>query len=388
MGGGARTAYQVGALRAMGQMLQSAPAPAFPFPWLFGTSAGALNATFLAAQAHTGAQALLALADFWSGLRSSQVYRIGLPAWAPAQLLSAGLTLVRQVKQHRALLDNLPLVDTLHRAISLPAIERALGDGTLEALGVTASSYTSGEHLTFCQTREHHPVQPWARPGRRAVFEPITIEHLLASAAIPFLFPAVPLWLDGERAFFGDGSMRQLSPLSPALQFGAQRILAIGAGQPERAGLGRSRADHPSAGTIAGHAMASVFHDTLMADVSRAQRLSDALRLLPTDAAATLPLRPVDVMALQPSASLDALAMDHMQQLPRTTRQTLAGLGVLNSQHGATPSAAALASYLLFEPDFVRALMALGERDAWAQQSELQRFMAPLGTQPAHVAVR
>jgi NTE family protein len=385
MGGGARTAYQVGALRAMGQMLPPAPAATFPFPWLFGTSAGALNATFLAAQAHTGAQALLGLADFWSGLRSSQVYRIELPAWAPAQLLSAGLTLVRQVKQHRALLDNLPLVDTLHRAISLPAIERALGDGTIEALGVTASSYTSGEHLTFCQTREHHPVQPWSRPGRRAVFEPITIEHLLASAAIPFLFPAVPLWLDGERAFFGDGSMRQLSPLSPAIQFGAPRILAIGAGQPERAGLGRSRADHPSAGTIAGHAMASVFHDTLMADVSRAQRLSDALRLLPPEAAATLPLRPVEVMALQPSASLDALAMDHMQQLPRTTRQTLAGLGVLNSQHGATPSAAALASYLLFEPDFVRALMALGERDAWAQQSELLRFMGPLGTQPAHV---
>ncbi len=375
MGGGARTAYQAGVLKALGQMLRDCGHPAFPFPWMFGTSAGALNATFLAAQAQRGPHALLDLADFWMGLRSSQVYRIDTPTWAPSHLVSAGWTLARQVKQHRALLDTLPLVDTLHRAISLPAIEQALHDGTLHALGVTASSYTSGEHLTFCQTRNGHPLQPWSRPGRRAVFEPITIEHLMASAAIPFLFPAVPLWVDGERAFFGDGSMRQISPLSPAIQFGAQRILAIGVGQPERAGLGRSRADQPSAGTIAGHAMASVFHDTLMSDVSRAQRMSDALKLLPPDAAATLPFRPVEVMALQPSASLDELALEHIHQLPRSTRDTLSGLGILNSQQGANPSAAALASYLLFEPDFVHALMAMGERDAWAQQDALRLFV-------------
>lgn len=375
MGGGARTAYQAGVLKALGHMLAERGQAAFPFPWMFGTSAGALNATFLAAQAHRGPQALRDLADFWTALRSSQVYRIDTPAWAPAHLLSAGWTLARQVKQHRALLDTLPLVDTLHRAISLPAIERALHDGTLQALGVTASSYTSGEHLTFCQTRPRHPVAPWSRPGRRAVFEPITIEHLMASAAIPFLFPAVPLWVDGERAFFGDGSMRQISPLSPAIQFGAERILAIGVGQPERAGMGRSRADQPSAGTIAGHAMASVFHDTLMSDVSRAQRMSDALKLLPPDAAATLPFRPVEVMALQPSASLDELALAHIHQLPRATRDTLSGLGILNSQKGAHPSAAALASYLMFEPDFVQSLMTMGERDAWTQQADLMALL-------------
>ena len=388
MGGGARTAYQAGVLKALGQMLRDRGHPGFPFPLLFGTSAGALNATFLAAHAQRGSQALLDVADFWADLRSSQVYRIDVSRWAPAHLLSAGWTLARQVKQHRALLDTLPLVDTLHRAISLPAIEQALHDGTLHALGVTASSYTSGEHLTFCQTRNGHPVQPWSRPGRRAVFEPITIEHLMASAAIPFLFPAVPLWVDGERAFFGDGSMRQISPLSPAIQFGAQRILAIGVGQPERAGLGSRRADQPSAGTIAGHAMASVFHDTLMSDVSRAQRMTDALKLLPPDIAATLPFQPVDVMALQPSASLDELALEHIHQLPRSTRDTLTGLGILNSRQGAHPSAAALASYLLFEPDFVHALMALGERDVWAQQPELQRFVGAAEPTHPNAAVR
>ena len=388
MGGGARTAYQAGALKAMGEMLQGAGVSRFPFPWLFGTSAGALNATYLAAKAHTGSKALLQLAEFWSQLRSSQVYRLDAPAWTPARLITAGLTLARQVKNHRALLDSLPLVDTLHRAISLPSVEQSLNDGTLEVLGVTASSYTSGEHWTFCQTRTGHPVQPWQRPGRLAEFQPITIEHLMASAAIPFLFPAIPLWVRQERAYFGDGSMRQVSPLSPAIQFGAQRILAIGVGQPQRAGLGQSRAEQPSAGTIAGHAMASVFHDTLMADVARAQRMTEALQQMPQQAAAHMPFRPVDVMALQPSESLDDLAMQHVHQLPKATRDTLSGLGVLNGQQGGNSSAAALASYLLFEPDFVQALMALGERDAWAQQDAMLRFLCPEPTPQNHAAVR
>jgi NTE family protein len=388
MGGGARTAYQAGALKAIGHTLQNAGIQRFPFPWLFGTSAGALNATYLAAKAHTGSTALLQLAEFWSQLHSSQVYRLDVPSWAPSHLITAGLTLVRQVKQHRALLDSLPLVDTLHRAISLPAIERSLNDGTLEVLGVTASSYTSGEHWTFCQTRPEHPVQPWSRPGRLAELQPITIDHLLASAAIPFLFPAIPLWVRQERAFFGDGSMRQVAPLSPAIQFGAQRILAIGVGQPERAGLGLARAEQPSAGTIAGHAMASVFHDTLMTDVARAQRMTEALQKLPAQAAANMPFRAVDVMALQPSESLDDLAMKHVHQLPRTTRNTLAGLGVLNRKTGDGASAAALASYLLFEPDFVQDLMALGQRDALEKKDAMLRFLCPEPTPQNHAAVR
>jgi NTE family protein len=286
MGGGARTAYQVGVLKAVGALLASRAAtgagvPAFPFQWLFGTSAGALNAAYLGSIATQGLPALSQLATFWSALHSDRVYQLQAPGWVRANRVVAGLTLARQVRRHRALLDTLPLVDTLHRAIDLQGLERALEQRLIHTLGVTASSYTTGEHWTFCQTRLGHPVQPWHRPGRRSEFQPITIEHLMASSAIPFLFPAVPLWVDGHKEHFGDGSMRQLSPLSPAIQFGARRILVIGVSQPQRAGLAAGGAGEPTAGTIAGHAMASVFHDTLQADVEQAQRVSQTLARLP-----------------------------------------------------------------------------------------------------------
>lgn len=164
MGGGARTAYQAGVLQAIARLLRgdhgttvSAP---FPFRWLFGTSAGAMGAAFLASRAGHGCEALTELARFWRELRSSDVYRLDAPGWARANRLAAGWTLARQVQRHRALLDSLPLVDSLHRAIDLPAIEQALLNGPLEALGVTASSYTTGEHWTFCQTRPDVTTTP------------------------------------------------------------------------------------------------------------------------------------------------------------------------------------------------------------------------------------
>ncbi len=376
MGGGARTAYQAGVLKALATM-QPQGAQAFPFQWLFGTSAGALNAAYLASVAGQGLAALPLLARFWTGLRSEQVYRLEAPGWVRANRLVAGWTLARQVRRHRALLDTLPLVDTLHRAIDLQSLERALEQGTIEALGVTASSYTSGEHWTFCQTRAGVPVQAWHRPGRRADFQPITIEHLMASSAIPFLFPSVPLWVEGHKEHFGDGSMRQLSPLSPAIHFGARRVLVIGVGQPQRSGMVVRADGDPTAGTIAGHAMASVFHDTLQADVEQTQRVSQTLSRLPPSLASALPYRPVDVLAIQPSFSLDELARKHIGELPAPTRNTLAGLGALDTARGAAGSAAALASYLLFEPGFVHALIELGEHDAWRRKDELMRFLAP-----------
>ena len=381
MGGGARTAYQAGVLKALARIVKGAtqtePAGGQPFPfrWLFGTSAGALNASYLASRALLGLQALPALAAFWGDLRSNDVYRLDAPGWVSANRVFAGLTLARQVRRHRALLDTLPLIDTLHRAIDLPGLERSLALGAIEALGVTASSYTTGEHWTFCQTAPGHRLRPWHRPGRRAAFQPITIEHLMASSAIPFLFPAVPLWVQGHKEHFGDGSMRQLSPLSPAIQFGARRVLVIGVGQPQRSGMGARYSTEPTAGTIAGHAMASVFHDTLMHDVEQAQRVSQTLARLPPHIAAALPYHPVQVLAIQPSLSLDELAHQHIGALPAATRNTLKGLGVLDTARASAGSTAALASYLLFEPDFVNALIELGERDAWARLEEMKSFL-------------
>jgi NTE family protein len=391
MGGGARTAYQVGVLKALATMLATGQPESnpqrFPFQWLFGTSAGALNASYLAGRAERGLQALPDLATFWAGLRSRQVYRLDAPGWVRANRLVAGLTLARQVRRHRALLDTLPLVDTLHRAIDLPGVERALAARHIDVLGVTASSYSTGEHWTFCQTRTDHPLHPWSRQGRRASFQPVTIEHLMASSAIPFLFPAVPLWVDGHKEHFGDGSMRQLSPLSPAIHFGARRVLVIGVGQPQRSGLGQRTAGEPTAGTIAGHAMASVFHDTLQSDVEQVQRVSETLKKLSPELAAALPYHPVNVLALQPSFSLDELASKHIGALPASTRNTLTGLGALDTGRGAAGSAAALASYLLFEPEFVHALIELGEADAWRRKADLMEFFAQPSQTAAQVAM-
>ena len=376
MGGGARTAYQVGVLQALAAMLQlqAGNDAKFPFQVLVGTSAGALNVAYLASAAMRGLDAFGDLSLFWSKLRCGDVYDLDVPRWVRVSRLATALTLWRRARQNSALLDNMPLVDTLHRRVSLAAIDESLAQKAIDAVAVTASSYTSGVHWTFCHTARDPKQQAWTRPGRRAEFTPLTIEHLMASSAIPFLFPATPLWVDGHPEFFGDGSMRQVSPLSPAMHLGAHRILVVGVGQPQRSSLvtgaaGPSRG--PSLGGIAGHAMASVFHDTLQADVEQAQRVTQTLHQLPREVAAVLPYRSVEVLAIQPTQSLDALATQHAQLLPKSVRRALGGLGALKGGGGG-----ALASYLLFEPSFVQALIALGEQDAYARKAQLLAFFA------------
>ncbi|WBY03899.1 patatin-like phospholipase family protein [Ramlibacter tataouinensis] len=370
MGGGARTAYQAGVLQAIASMLRLQPqAAAFPFQVLVGTSAGALNVAYLASTATQGLDAFDALSAFWARLRSADVYDLQVPAWVRFSRLVTAVRLWGRARRAGAILDTMPLVDSLHRAISLAGIEDSLAAGAIEAVAVTASSYTSGVHWTFCHTAADARRPAWDRPGRRAEFQPLTIEHLMASSAIPFLFPSTPLWVDGRREYFGDGSMRQMSPLSPAMHLGARRILVVGVGQPERAGLaGNGAGGEPGLGAIAGHAMASVFHDTLQADVEQAQRMTRTLRQLPPEMAAALPYRSTDVLAIQPSQSLDAIAQRHLHLLPAAVRRALGGLG-------AGKGGGALASYLLFEPAFVRALIDLGEQDAYARKPQLLAFL-------------
>ncbi|MBC7470936.1 MAG: patatin-like phospholipase family protein [Ramlibacter sp.] len=374
MGGGARTAYQVGVLKGIGAMLRLQPAAGGPFPFqvLVGTSAGALNVAYLAGSASAGLDAFDQLAGFWSRLRSKDVYRLDVPPWVRFSRLVAAMSLWRNARGHGAILDTMPLVNTLRQAVSLQGIDAALMKGAIDAVAVTASSYTSGVHWTFCHTAGDARREPWNRPGRRAEFQPLTIEHLMASSAIPFLFPATSLWVDGRREFFGDGSMRQVSPLSPALHLGAHKVLVVGVGQMQRSGLVDTPATQvagaPTMAFIAGHAMASVFHDTLQADVEQAQRVTRTLKQLPREIAGVLPYRSVEVMAVQPSQSLDALAQAHAHELPGPVRRALGGLGALKGGGGV------IASYLLFEPAFVQRLVALGERDAHARKEELLAF--------------
>jgi NTE family protein len=406
MGGGARTAYQAGALRALADMLRlQGPAAdaigaqaqaqvqvqAFPFQILVGTSAGALNASFLASHATKGLAAMDVLAQFWTGLRSRQVYSLDVSPWVRLSKIAAAWSLSKQVRGHGALLNNMPLVDTLHKTISLAGIDAALENKALYALAVTASSYSTGVHWTFCHTARDQREKPWSRPGRRAEYGPVTIEHLMASSAIPLIFPSTPLWVDSGREYFGDGSMRQTSPLSPAMHLGAHKVLCIGVGQPQRSGFAGSAplvsaagrglghgvgAQEPGLGGILGHAMASVFHDTLHGDVEQAQRMNDTLKQLPREVAAVMPYRSVNVMSLQPSESLDDIAQRHVHELPASARNALEGLGALGTAAAANSGAAALASYLLFEPGFVGALIELGQRDAYAQKTQLLEFLA------------
>jgi len=385
MGGGARTAYQAGALLAMAQLLSDQAgqprSAAFPFQILVGTSAGALNATYLASRAMDGLDALTGLGEFWHGLHSHLVYHLPHTPMARISRWATALGVTLAVRQQGAALDSLPLVDTLHRRIALNNIAQALQSGQLKALAVTASSYTTGEHWTFCQTASAQDTLSWSRPGRRAERQDITIEHLMASSAIPFIFPATPLWVDGNMEFFGDGSMRQSSPLSPAVHLGAHKILAIGVGQPQPSSWAsdpdaKTFRQKPSLGNIAGHAMASVFNDTLLSDVEQVQSVNQSIQALKRhlsehhqhELAQSLPLREVDVLALQPSESLDALAQAHVHELPKPVHRVLEGLGALKG------SGAALSSYLLFEPGFLRALMALGAKDVQSRKDELLAF--------------
>lgn len=389
MGGGARTAYQAGVLQALAALIKppAGKATAFPFQVLVGTSAGALNATYLASRAIDGLAALSGLGEFWQGLHSRWVYHLPDTPMAQFSRWATALGVTLSARKQGAALDSMPLVDTLHRRIALNNIDLALTRGDLKALAVTASSYTTGVHWTFCQTHQLASAQAWNRPGRRAELQDITIEHLMASSAIPFLFPATPLWVDGNMEYFGDGSMRQSSPLSPAVHLGANKILAIGVGQPQRRSMDLSGSSfqaspaskqRPSLGNIAGHAMASVFNDTLMADVEQVQRVNQSIQQLKTHLsehhglalAQSLPFREVEVLAMQPSESLDALAQAHVHELPRPVRRVLEGLGALKG------SGAGLASYLLFEPGFLRALMALGAQDVAMRKEELLDFFS------------
>ena len=371
MGGGARTAYQVGVLRALGRMLKARAGSyrGFPFQVLVGTSAGAINAAFLAGRATMGLRAFEELAEFWGRMRSTDVYHLNVPTWVRFSRIAVAWSLSRHARANGAMLDNAPLLKTLNEGILFDGIVEALRSNTIDALAVTGSSYSSGVHWTFCQTASRAEFQGWSRPGRRAEYGRVTVGHLMASSAIPFLFPATPLQVDDRVEHFGDGSMRQVTPLSPAMHLGARKILVVGVGQPERPGLVSGKVNvltkGPTLGSMAGHVMASVFHDTLQADVEQTQRVTQTINRLPREAAAAMPYKAIDVLAVAPTHSLDALAQQFTKELPSGVRDALGGLGVLHGSGGT------LASYLLFEPGFVQSLIAMGEKDAMALKEEL-----------------
>lgn len=385
-GGGARAAYQVGVLKALAHIRAEAAAAAptgravfssNPFPVIAGTSAGAIIASALACRADDFDAAVSELVAVWQGIRAEQVYRtdsIGIVRSGARWLtmLSLGWVIARWRRARpRSLLDNGPLEGLLTRLVDTRRIGAMLDAGHLQALAVTASSYGSGQHVTFYQS--HDDIQPWTRSQRMAMRVPLTVAHLLASAAIPFVFPAVALAVEGRREYFGDGSMRQSAPISPAVHLGAQRILVVGAGRMhEPPGPRAGSSDYPNLAQIAGHAMSSIFLDALAVDVERLQRINATLSLLPPAARAASALRPIEVLVISPSQRLDDIASRHLGSLPLPIRALLRGVGV--SGEGSTARGAALASYLLFEAPYTCELIALGEADTLLRRTEVLSF--------------
>lgn len=376
-GGGARAAYQVGVLQAISEILWEAgwPPARSPFDIICGTSAGAINATALACRADNFSEGVQKLLDVWQNIEVSQVYRadsLGVlrsgARWL--SLLSFGWLLRKwRAAPPASLLDNTPLVGLLHRMLDLPRLDAVLSEGLLHALAVTASSYTAGHHLTFYQTAAD--IAPWVRMQRLALQDQIGVEHLLASSAIPFIFPATPLFMDGRREYCGDGSMRQLAPISPAIHLGASKVLVVGAGrltEAPRHTAKQSQSGYPSLAQIAGHAMSSIFLDSLAVDIERLERVNKTLSLLPAELLEKTPLKPVRLLVIAPSERLDDIATRHIASLPAPVRTLLSGIGATETR------GAALASYLLFESTYTCDLIRLGQRDTLARKDDVLAF--------------
>jgi NTE family protein len=365
-GGGARAAYQVGALQALKELLPDARPN--PFPIICGTSAGAVNAGALAVNADHFGRAVDNLLEVWRHFQPHHVYRADFPGVAANTIRwFAGFLFGAFLRNKRiSLLDNRPLESLLARSLDFSRIQSNIDAGALDAVAITCSGYTSGQSCSFFQGGEG--TEAWRRSQRLGIRTKIGVEHLMASSAIPFLFPAHRL----NREFFGDGSMRQIAPVSPALHLGADRVLVIGTAKIRDESPQRTRGDlYPSLAQIAGHVMNSIFLDSLAVDLERLERINRTISCVEpaTLKRMGLSLHHVDVLVLTPSVPLDAIAVKHVANLPWPIRFLMRSVGAMR-RGGAN-----LASYLLFEHGYCNELIALGYEDTMKRRDEVASFL-------------
>ena len=366
VGGGARAAYQVGVLRAISELWPRDAGN--PFPVICGTSAGAINGAVLAIHASRFHLGVRRLSRIWRNFHVEQVFRAD--AWGLFRSSTHWLTalLLGGLGRYnpQALLDRTPLVTLLHRYVRCEYIQDAIDAGDLHAFSVTASGYTSGQSVSFYQSIPE--TEPWQRARRvgRPAF--ISTEHLMASSAIPFVFASIKI--DDE--FFGDGSVGQMAPISPALHLGADRVLVIGVREEQqRIVPPHHDSDYPSLAQIAGYVLDSIFLDALDADLERLQRINKTISLIPSHSLkeGNVSLRHVDALVISPSIDIEETAARYMHELPRSFRLLLRGVGAVNERGSS------LVSYLLFEKGYCRALIKLGYDDTMARKEEVLDFL-------------
>ncbi len=367
-GGGARAAYQIGALRGVARILGRHARS--PFGIITGTSAGAINAAALAANADHWRRGIARASRLWRNITVDAVYEAELSAVSlyGMRWLASVLVGGRGPSEAASMLDNTPLRGLLARALDLSVVASRIQAGQLHALAINATSYTTGHAVTFYDGAPS--ILPWRRTRRRGDRASITIDHLLASTAIPFIFPAVRIAQD----YYADGSMRQIAPLSPALHLGARRILVVAvgqfAGQRPSGEPSPTLVPYPSFAQVAGHALTSIFLDNLGADLERMLRLNQVLNLVPSSIQLQHPeVAHVDALLLAPSRDLGQMAIAHADRLPKGVRYLLHGLG------GTEGTGANLLSYLLFDRNYCRELLALGFADAMARHDEILSFL-------------
>lgn len=367
-GGGARGAYQAGVLRGLARRF-----PHMRFPIMTGISAGAVNTAYLAAQNASLTEATEELISLWLGLTPERVYDVrALPLarnvvrWG-GRLVSGGIS--TGAEPMRGMIDSQPLREVLSRNLetapdgSLVGIERNIASGSLNAVALTATSYATGQSMTWVQGRD---IKLWHRPQRQSQSTRLTIEHVMASSALPMLFPAVRV---GEE-WFGDGGIRLTAPLSPALHLGASRILTISTKHhsihlPTDS---KSSGGYPPPAQVLGVLYNSVFLDLIDEDILRLRRVNRLLSNLSREKRGGM--RVVDIMVIRPSRDLSALARDLEPRLPRVFRYLTRGLGTRQTRN---PD---FLSLILFQVDYIRRLIELGESDAEAYAPNIERFLA------------
>lgn len=365
-GGGARAAYQVGVLQAVSEILPSGTRQ--PFPVITGTSAGAINALGLAGRPGTFRYRARALATMWGSLESESIFRTDtLGILRNAASIGWGMLRSSHARDRSlALLDNSPLRELLEDIVQFTHIERAIANGELEAIGVVAMDYANGRSTTFYQGQAH--IQPWHRSRRHAVPCTLGVEHLLASSALPTLFPATRI---GDH-FFGDGALRQNRPLSSAIRLGADRLFIIGVSDQSEHPDECDDILPPTIPQVLGQMLNAVFLDSIAADIESLARINALVAQLHAsqlDEAGLSDMRLIDTLTISPSQSLADLARDFIHELPRSMRFFLKRTGSIRE----SGSGGAL-SYILFEQGYCQRLIELGYADAMAQCDAIRSF--------------